>query len=316
MLYPLILTPYYRKCVWGGENLRKHLNKTYSEINIGESFELSCYKNFLCKIENGDFKGTYLKTLVDKYNLDILGFNTNFDFFPLIIKFLDATSRLSVQVHPSDSYALKNESSLGKNELWHVVYAGENSKIVLGLKNNTDTLTLKNSLKEGSIENLLNIEKINVGDSIFIPSGTVHALLEDIIVVEVQQSSDVTYRLYDWDRLENGRGRDLHIEDALNVLDPLSQGSIIRNSDYSDKSFYNLVDIRDFTVDYLKINNSYKDNPRNKTFHVYVCIDGNGHVVYNGLNYKVSKGDTFLIPASLKEYEIKGNLKVLKVYIK
>lgn len=316
MLYPLILTPYFRECVWGGENLRKYLNKNHSEINIGESFELSCYKNFLCKIQNGAFKDTYLKTLVDVYPLEILGSNVKLDFFPLIIKFLDATNRLSVQVHPNNSYALKNASTLGKNELWYVVHAAKNSKIVLGLKDNVKKSTLETSLKEGNIETLLNIENINIGDSIFIPSGTVHALLENIIVVEVQQSSDITYRLYDWNRLENGKERTLHIKDALNVLNPLSKGKIIRKNDYNNRSFYNLIDIEDFTVDYLKINDSYKDCPNNKSFHVYVCIEGNGEVLYEDFSYSISKGDTFLIPASLKEYEIKGDIKSLKVYIK
>ncbi|KMT22673.1 type I phosphomannose isomerase catalytic subunit [Clostridium cylindrosporum] len=316
MFYPLFLTPFFKECVWGGDNLRQKLNKDYSGSKIGESFEVSCHKDFLCKIKNGIFKDIYLKTLVDIYPVEILGKNINSDFFPLIIKFLDASSRLSVQVHPNDFYAMKKSYSLGKNELWYVVYANENSKIVLGLKDNVTKADIKNSIEKNNIESLLNIENISVGDAIFIPSGTVHALLEDTIVLEVQQSSDITYRLYDWDRNENGKRRELHIDDALNVIDISSRGKIIRSSEYIDEDFYNLLDIKDFTVDYLKIKNSLISSPDLRSFHIYTCVDGNGRIIYKNQSQSISRGNSILIPASLGEYEIRGNLEVIKIYVK
>lgn len=316
MFYPLFLTPFFKECLWGGGNLKQKLNKHTNSNTIGESFEISCYKNYLCKIKNGTFKDIYLKSLVDIYPVEILGRNIDSDFFPLIIKFLDAKSRLSIQVHPNDRYAFTKYGSLGKNELWYVVYANEDSKIVLGLKDDTTPIDIENSLKNNNVEKFLNIEKVNIGDTIFIPSGTVHALLENTIVLEVQQSSDITYRLYDWERLEKGKKRDLHIEDALKVIDFSSKGSIIRKSEYEDKTFYNLIDIKDFTVDYIKINTSLLDHPCYRSFQVYTCIDGTGSIIYQNRSQPINKGDTFIIPASLKNYEIRGNLEVIKVYVK
>lgn len=315
MFYPLFLSPFFKQCVWGGEGLKKKLNKQYKEKNIGESFEVSCYKNYLSTIKNGVFKETHLKTLVETYPKEILGKNISSDFFPLIIKFLDAKDKLSVQVHPNDKYAIKNAMSLGKNELWYVAHANENSRIVLGVKNYISIDDIKASIDENNFESVLNIEKVNIGDCIFIPSGTVHALLEDIIVLEVQQASDVTYRLYDWNRENSKVKRDLHIKDALNVLNVQSRGNIIRRSDYSEKSKHNLISIKDFTVDYIKINNSYLDDTFYKSFHIYTCIDGNGRITYNGESNSIERGDTFLIPACLGSYEIRGNLQVLKTYV-
>lgn len=315
MLYPLFLEPFFKECVWGGENLKRKLNKNINNPNVGESFEVSCYKNFLCKIKNGIFKNTSLKSLIDLYPSEILGKNINSSFFPLIVKFLDATDKLSIQVHPNDKYAFEKSYSLGKNELWYVIYADNNSKIVLGLKDEVSKTDLLSSLKENNIETLLNIENVEIGDSIFIPSGTVHALLENVIVLEIQQSSDLTYRLYDWNRLEKGKPRKLHIEDALNVIDFSSKGKIIRANEYVHKNFYNIITTKDFVVDYISINESIIDNTKYKCFHIYTCIDGNGRILYGNQSEEISKGNTFLIPACVNEYEIRGNLKLLKTYL-
>lgn len=315
MFYPLFLTPFFRECIWGGENLRNKLNKNFPKKNIGESFELSCYKDYLCTISNGIFKDIHLKSLVDIYSSDILGKKITSNFFPLIIKFLDAHNRLSIQVHPKDEYALKKSLSLGKNELWYVVHANENSKVALGFKDGTTKTILETSLKEDNIESILNIENVSVGDTIFIPAGTVHALLENIIVMEVQQSSDITYRLYDWNRLENGKKRTLHVEDALNVIDFSSKGKIIKNSELNGRDFYNLINIKDFTVDYLKVTSLTTQNTRLQSFHAYTCINGSGKVRYKNLTQNISKGDTFLIPAILDEYTLLGDMELIKVYI-
>lgn len=312
MFYPLFLTPFFRECVWGGKNLKQKLNKNIPKDNIGESFELSCHKDYLSTIKNGIFKDISLKSLINTYSKEILGTKVTSNLFPIIIKFLDANSKLSVQVHPNDEYALKNSLSLGKNELWYVVHAGENSKIVLGLKDGTTKSSLKSAIDNNNIEPLLNIENISKGDTVFIPSGTVHALLEDIIVMEVQQSSDITYRLYDWNRLENDKARDLHINDALNVIDFSSKGFITKKE---DTPFKNLVNIRDFTVDYIKFSDSLISSTFMESFHVYTCIYGNGRVIYGDYSENINIGDTFLIPACLNEYELRGNLELIKTYI-
>ncbi|MEF9934681.1 type I phosphomannose isomerase catalytic subunit [Clostridium sp.] len=316
MFYPLFLTPFFKECIWGGNNLKSILGKNIPSNNTGESFEISCHTDYLCKIKSGVFKDIYLKTLVDIYPVEILGKNIDSDFFPIIVKILDARDRLSIQVHPNDRYAYNNYRSLGKNELWYVLHANKDSKIILGLKDNTSKKDIESSLSNGNISDYLNIENVSIGDCIYIPSGTVHALLENIVVLEVQQSSDLTYRLYDWDRLENGCKRKLHINNALDVINPKSKGEIIKASDYEGEYFYNLIDIKDFTVDYINLNGSLLDHPCYKSFHVYTCINGSGYIIYKGSSQPINKGDTFLIPASLKEYEIRGELTLIKVYIK
>lgn len=312
MFYPLFLTPFFRECVWGGNNLKTKLNKDISKDDIGESFELSCYKDYLSIVRNGLFKNISLKSLVDIYPREILGTKVTSDFFPIIIKFLDANNRLSVQVHPNDDYALKNALSYGKNELWYVVDADENSEIVLGFKNGVNKDSLKSAMDSDNLEDLLNIEKIKKGDSIFIPSGTVHALLENTLVMEVQQSSDVTYRLYDWDRTTDGKKRELHIKEAFDVIDFDSKGKILRSDNIA---FKNLVNIRDFTVDYISISGSLTSSTFYESFHAYTCIDGNGWILYGSHSINIGRGDTFLIPACLNEYEIRGTLELIKTHI-
>ncbi|MEF9952845.1 MAG: type I phosphomannose isomerase catalytic subunit [Clostridium sp.] len=316
MFYPLFLTPFFKECVWGGDNLKRILNKNIKSKTTGESFEISCYKDYLCKIRNGVFKDIYLKSLVDIYPEEILGKNIDSDFFPIIVKFLDANDRLSIQVHPNNRYAYSKYKSYGKNELWYVAYAGENSSIVLGLKDGTTKNDIENAISNGSLYNHLNIERVSVGDCIYIPAGTVHALLENIIVLEVQQSSDITYRLYDWDRLENGVSRELHIEDALNVIDLNSKGKIIKHNDYITHDYFNFIDTNDFTVDYINLNGAFLDHPCYRSFQVYTCTNGSGYIIYNGASQPINTGDTFLIPASLKEYEIRGEMTLIKVYMK
>ena len=234
------------------------------------------------------------------------------DKFPLLVKFIDANNNLSIQVHPDDEYAKIHENDSGKNEVWYIMECKEDAKIVYGLKNE---VTIEN-LKE-AIDNIEeNIQYVNVhrGDFISIPSGTIHAIMDGILLCEVQQSSDITYRLYDWNRLDkNGNPRELHKEKAIDVI-KLSNNNEIFNYDNIDSNL-NIYKSKSFNIDMIKVLNQVHTISNEDSFIAYVVIEGNGEIIVDDYCHIIEKGTTFLIPASLGEYSLNGNMKLMKISI-
>ncbi|MFW6029589.1 MAG: type I phosphomannose isomerase catalytic subunit, partial [Halanaerobiales bacterium] len=220
--YPLKFIPIYKEKIWGGKNIQTFFHRTLTKNNIGESWEVAAHKNGESKISNGRYQGSGLKSLFKKYPKELLGQNfedTDSDRFPLLVKILDANDKLSVQVHPDNQYAKKIENELGKTEMWYILDAKENAKLVYGVKDDTDKNSFAKAINEGNLENYLNEIVVSKGDVIFIPAGTVHAIEEGILLAEIQQNSDTTYRVYDWNRTDkDGQSRQLHVDKALDVI--------------------------------------------------------------------------------------------------
>nr|WP_200956799.1 type I phosphomannose isomerase catalytic subunit [Caloramator mitchellensis] len=311
-MYPLFFEPVYKEIIWGGRKLEKYFNRNIPDGNIAESWEVSCHKSGMSIIRNGELKGTTLKEVIDSYGEIILG--KKYNSFPLLVKLIDANDKLSVQVHPDDDYAKKFENQFGKTEMWYVIDAKENAQLVYGLKSEISKEKFIEAINLNKVEECLNYVNVSKGDVIFIPSGTVHAIMDGLLLAEIQQSSDVTYRLYDWNRVDKeGKRRELHIDKALDVINFNFEGNVLK-PEFKSFDGYEIADAIKcpyFEVSIIKVNLSYKSNC-NGSFKVYTAVEGEGEVLYNGISYKINCGDSFLMPAELDEYEILGKITLLE----
>ena len=298
------LTPATKDNLWGGNKLRAYGKNADSEI-IAETWELSFTQGGEAKIEDG-------RTTVEAFPRDTWGTNAaKFPFFPTLTKFIDAREKLSVQVHPSDEYALKNEGQYGKTEMWYVVEADESAGLYMGLERRANPDEFLAAVKDGSVEKLLSFKEVKAGDVFFIPSGTIHAIGAGVVIFEIQQNSTLTYRLYDYMRRDKaGNLRELHVEKAMSVCDldvykgaPRVENSpeIIGKCEYFETAKYKL----NFTNLPLFVDES--------SFLSVTCVAGEGTIG----GEKIAKGDSFFIPAGAGDILITGgeNLEILTVKI-
>lgn len=270
---PIFFKPVYKKVIWGGNRIQEVFNRDINEESIGESWELSAHKNGLSIIKNGQFKD---KSLLDLFNdtkqrENIFGSHSiKLEQFPILAKFIDANKNLSIQVHPDDKYAQKYENDSGKSEVWYVMDCIDGAKLVYGLK---DTITTEN-LNEAvtHIEENVNCIDIHKGDFISIPAGTIHAIMEGTLICEVQQSSDITYRVYDWNRVDaNGKPRELHTKKALDVIKLDAKDEIQNyNSICEDTNIYK-SDI--FNIDIIRVNDQKNLVSNAESFITYIVIE-------------------------------------------
>ncbi len=322
ILYPLKFQPLYKYRIWGGEKLKTELGKNYTESLIGESWEISDVKNDETEVLEGPLKGQTLKQLIKKYKSDFLGqsvYNTYGEEFPLLIKFIDAKTPLSIQVHPSNEIAKKQHNSFGKNEMWYVMQAEKNAELIIGFKENITLEQYQNHLKNNTILEVLHQETVNKGDAYYIPTGRVHAIGAGVLLAEIQQTSDVTYRIYDYNRVDNatGKKRELHTELAKNVID------FSAHKDY--KTHYNktknqsnvLVHSPYFKTNYLKIEGTLdKDYSKIDSFIIYMCVDGDAKIEWKKDTFTLTKGETLLLPATIKNVSISSkSSELLEVYL-
>lgn len=311
MLYPLFFEPVYKNIIWGGRKFETYFKRNIPEGNVAESWEVCCHKNGMSIIKNGPLKGETLDEVIDLFGKDILG--EKYDRFPLLIKLIDANDKLSIQVHPDDEYSKRVENQLGKTEMWYVIDAKDGAKLVYGLKKGTTKESLKKALEENTVEELLNFVPVEKGDIIFIPSGTVHAILDGLLLAEIQQNSDITYRLYDWNRVDkDGKKRELHIDKALDVINYEFEGNVLKPKfkEYDGYKIAKAVNCNYFNVDIINVEHEFKDKPKD-SFIIFTAIEGEGNLIYDE-EYEIKMGDSFLLPASLTEFIIKGNLTLLK----
>lgn len=291
------LVPEYKDYLWGGEKLKTDYGKQTDKTPCAESWELSLNPHGLTKVEDG-------KTLAEVLTPEKTGKNCEkFEFFPVLIKFIDAKQNLSVQVHPSNDYALKYENSYGKTESWYIVEAEEGAGIYCGFKRDTNKEEFLQSLASGEVENLLNFIPVKKGDCYFIPSGTVHAIGSGCLILEIQQNSDLTYRVYDYNRRgADGKLRELHVDKAVKV---------INFNKYEPKLFASGENPRVITeCDYFRsrelvLNGGFTEKNAN-SFTCVTVTDGSGEI--NG--EKFIKGDSFFVCADT-EYTLKGTGKVI-----
>jgi mannose-6-phosphate isomerase len=317
-LYPLIFEPLKKERIWGGTALSKYDLTIQEHETIGELWTLSQHPNGETQVKNGKYKGQTLTELLQNHSEYILGKkNTHFrNQFPLLIKLLDAKQDLSVQVHPNDDYANRYENGEnGKTECWYVLKAEPGSKIYYG-HNFKARDELRNAIKNGTVSQGIRWIHPTPGDFIYVPSGTLHALGKGVMVAEIQQSSDVTYRVYDWDRVdEKGNRRDLHIDKALEVTSfektpaaPI-KGEVLHENKYSKITL--LLKEKYYTIELIEANdNLFQESPE---FEILTVVAGEGKLVTPNGEEDIIEGQSVLIPASVVNYELLGNqLKILK----
>lgn len=222
-LYPLTFTPVLKDYIWGGRNLERLLGRALPDGIIAESWEIAAHEDGTATVENGRFAGKRLTEVHAELGLDLIGTNCAWaqerNKFPLLIKLLDANRELSVQVHPKDDYALAHEGNeLGKTEMWVVLDAKPNAQVILGVKDGTTPAAFRQAIADGNLEPYMHYLPVQQGDVICVPAGSLHAILDGVLIAEIQQNSNTTYRVYDWNRLQNGKPRPLHVDKALDVI--------------------------------------------------------------------------------------------------
>ena len=291
-IYKLI--PECKDYVWGGSKLKSEYGKQTQNEICAESWELSFHKDGLTRVEGG-------KALAEVVHKNELGSNLkDFEFFPALNKFIDAKQNLSVQVHPSDIYALKNEGSYGKTEMWYIVEAEEGAGIYLGFNRDVTKEEYEQAIKENKLTDILNFYEVKAGECYFIPSGTVHAIGAGCLIYEVQQNSNITYRVYDY-----GRGREVHVEKALAVSNLNKHENITLNGEALGVSKY-------FTVKKLSVSGDKSLKTDGKTFYFLTVVKGSGSI--GGL--AVQKGDSLFVSANHGEYELSGEMEIITTQIR
>lgn len=318
--YPIKFAPILKEKIWGGTKLNTVLGKDTQQDNIGESWEISSVKNNESIVVNGEFCGKTLKELIKKYKDELVGnvvYKTFKNNFPLLIKFIDAKTDLSVQLHPNDILAKKRHNSYGKTEMWYIMQAEESSRLILGFNSAITPSDYQKHLKEKTLPSILNEVKVNEGDTFFIPTGTIHAIGKGVMLAEIQQTSDITYRVYDWDRKQaDGKSRTLHKREALEAINFGFKGEKMVYDKVENKS-NPLVSCNYFTTNYLHITSNKEINNKDKdSFVIYMCIEGQATLTGYEFEETISFGETILIPASLKQFDvITENVKLLEVFI-
>ena len=318
--YPIKFAPILKEKIWGGEKLSNILNKKSDSKNIGESWEISGVEDNISMVANGLYKGESLNDLIKSHKSEFLGkknIDTFGENFPLLIKFLDAKTSLSVQVHPDDDMAKAYHNSFGKTEMWYIMNSDEDAEIVLGLKDNDLDKNILGDINASNIDDIFNTERVKRGDSYFIPAGKIHAIGAGVLAAEIQQTSDITYRVYDWDRTDvNGNQRDLHTEAAIKATKSFPS---IGKSNYqleTDKTS-NLVDCEYFTTNIFEVKSNQKRDYRNlDSFVIFMCVEGSAEVTIDNITETVTMGETILIPANTDSvtFNSEGS-KLLEVFI-
>lgn len=320
--YPIRFTPILKDKIWGGNKLKNLLNKNSEREDIGESWEISGVRDNISVVENGALKGRNLNQLLENYREKLIGKN-NFNAFgaefPLLIKFIDAKTELSVQLHPHDRIAREKHNSFGKTEMWYIMQADENAEINVGFKETISKEAYLEHLNSGRITELLNFEKVQKGDSFFINTGKVHAIGAGVLLAEIQQTSDITYRIYDWDRTDaEGNSRELHTDLALDAIDFAKKDDFKMEYSKDLNKSSNIASCEYFTTNFLPVDGELeKDYSNIDSFVIYMCVSGKAKVSIAGNSEIFEKGQTLLIPAVNKEVLISAEDKaeLLEVYV-
>ena len=323
-LYPMKFVPICKDKIWGGQKLSELLNKDFSQLpNCGETWEISGVQEEVSVVANGFLKDNTIEELMEVYMGDLVGEKVYEQFgteFPLLIKFIDANDNLSIQVHPNDELALERHDAFGKTEMWYVIQADPGAKLISGFNRKIDKEAYLDYFKKGQLEEILNYEEVKAGDVFFIPAGRVHAIGKGIVVAEIQQTSDVTYRIYDFNRLgENGKARELHIDLAVDAIDYQFEKNYRTEYKEVENLPVPLVKCQYFTTGILNLSQPLERNFSSfDTFVIYICLEGECTINWEGKSLEFIKGETILVPAIIDIFELSpmnGNIKLLEVYI-
>jgi mannose-6-phosphate isomerase len=319
-LPPLRFRPILREYLWGGRRLGSDLGKPVGDApHYAESWEVVDHRDDQSIVVNGPLAGTSLHQLVEQRAAEIFGHDRARKQFPLLLKFLDCQKTLSVQVHPNDAQAAKlDPPDLGKTEAWVVLAAEPGSKIYAGLKPGVDRQTLERELARGTCEVCLHEFEPRVGDCVLIEAGTVHALGAGLLIAEIQQASDTTYRLYDWNRIDrDGKPRQLHIQQALAVID-FARGPVdaVATKSQQNEPIERLVACDKFVLDRWQLD-ATQSLAHDNRFHILTVVEGSAAISSSGNRFTLPRGGTTLIPATTRPVEVKaqGKAVVLDIYL-
>lgn len=321
-LYPLKFTPIIKNKIWGGQKLESDLDKpTGGSKTAGESWEISGVKGNISIVSEGALKGKSLVELINDYKGNLIGesvFERFGNKFPLLIKFIDANDDLSIQVHPDDELAGKRHNSFGKTEMWYVVSADEGATLISGFNKETSKDEYLSYFNNGKLIDLLNREEVNSDDVFFLPAGRVHTIGKGLLIAEIQQTSDITYRIYDFDRVdENGKGRELHIDEAIDAIDYNFYPEYKTNYDKSSP------DVEIGNCQYFVTRALNVDEPLERDYSsldscvILMCLAGEGKIKYKDGEISYNLGDSILIPNEISNIELKpdSTCKLLEVRI-
>jgi mannose-6-phosphate isomerase len=316
--YPLQFEPILKERIWGGEKLKTLLNKPITSAITGESWELSTVEGDVSVVANGEWKGKLLTEIINDSPDEILGTAVHARFgkqFPLLFKYLDAREDLSIQVHPNDELAKKRHNSFGKTEMWYIMQADDDARIIVGFKEKSNASDYLENLENKTLLSILDDVKVKSGDVFFLETGTVHAIGAGLVVAEIQQTSDITYRLYDFDRVDaNGNTRELHVDLALEAI---NYDKVETKKEYTKNlnSSNEIVDCPYFTTNFIPLDGEISVSKSGKTFTVYMCTEGTFELEYNNSKIQYKKGDTVLIPAAMNAFILSGKASILEIYI-
>ena len=312
-LYPLKFQPIFTYRMWGGEKLKTVLNKDYTEDSIGESWEISDVEDNETEVCEGHLKGKTLRGLIEMYKEDFVGKHVYRNFgneFPLLIKYIDAQTPLSIQVHPNNELARERHNSFGKNEMWYIMQADDDAELIVGFNKEVTEREYVEHVENSTVTDILNIEKVNKGDTFYIPTGRVHAIGAGVLLAEIQQTSNITYRIYDYDRVDakTGETRELHTALAVDTIDynfydsyktdykvRLNEASKLVHSPYFKT---NIVEVKGA----MEMDYAYLDS-----FVIYMCVEGAAVLECGGVDHSLNKGETILLPAAIKQVKLKAD---------
>ena len=322
-LYPLKFEPILKEKIWGGPSLSESYGKKAGNLkNIGESWELSAVSGNISVITNGFLAGNNIEEIIEVYMGDITGESVFEKFgneFPILIKLIEARDDLSVQVHPDNDLARKRHKAYGKTEMWYILQSEKNARIYTGFKSLVTRDRYANAVKNNTILDILNIESADPGDTFFTPAGRIHAIGAGIVLAEIQQTSDITYRIYDWDRKDNkGKPRELHADLALDAVDFNEWGETKIKKELHNNKSVNLVECEFFDANIIRFDSDIiKDYNMIDSFVAYLCTEGRFLIRWDSKSEEVSKGETVLLPAVLSEVLLVPvpEATILEIYI-
>ncbi|MDO6820573.1 type I phosphomannose isomerase catalytic subunit [Zobellia sp. 1_MG-2023] len=320
-MHPLKFNPILKERLWGGTKLKDVLGKPIENDITGESWELSTVPGDISVVSNGDLAGASLQDLIEKDPESVLGKSVYERFgtdFPILIKFIDAKQDLSIQLHPNDELAKKRHNSFGKTEMWYVMDADDDASLIVGFNKDVSKEEYAESMKNDTLLDLLNYEKVKEGDTFFINTGKIHAIGAGVLLAEIQQTSDVTYRVFDFNRRDkNGNLRELHTEQALDAIDYNKKDDFKVKYDNTKDKVNQMVDCPYFKTDFLDLNAGMTQDVTNRdSFTIFMCVGGAATIANENGSVQIQKGETTLLPASSNTIKITTEgTKLLEVTI-
>ncbi|MEL4308070.1 type I phosphomannose isomerase catalytic subunit [Joostella sp. CR20] len=319
--YPLKFTPIFKEYLWGGTKLKDILQKEVSTETASESWELSGVDGNVSVVKNGSLQGKSLQELINVYKEELVGNSVFKRFgttFPILIKFIDAKLDLSVQLHPNNELAQKRHNSFGKTEMWHVLQAEPNAKLIIGFNKTISREEYLKHLEEGQLLEILNQEPVKAGDAFFINTGKVHRIGAGILLAEIQQTSDITYRIFDYNRTDKeGNKRELHTELALDAIDYQQKDDFVVSYEKEFNTSNKMVACEHFITNYINVVGTYvKQLICRDSFTIYICVEGQAQLKVGDFTETLVKGETVLIPASINELTLSAkDAKILEVHL-